>query len=256
MAQRIALGLDYTWRNTLALPFLVACAQTTVTPYGQSSPVASVIPSAAPAVKPQRVLMCDFAVSPHDVTPDSAIGVRLLERVLKEVSLTQEQIKIGREVADALSEALVKDISDLGIPAERAFDFSQPTDADLTVKGQFITIDEGNSLRRIGIGLGAGGTEVKVLVQVYDVTSSRRTRLEEFETTAKSSRKPGIAETMPVGAAIMGVTGIATSGGMAGLTSSRQTVEADARRAAKTIAKRIAELFARQGWISSDQTNY
>ncbi|NIO07559.1 MAG: DUF4410 domain-containing protein [Deltaproteobacteria bacterium] len=253
------LGLREVYRRfalfniAVLFAFLSACAQTAISPISQSSSVSAQNTALATADKPDRVLVYDFVATPRDVKPDSALGVMFLRRFVQQVSPTEEEVKIGREVANAMSAALVTYISNLGIPAERAYDFTLPTRGDFSVEGQFITIDEGNRLRRIGIGLGAGASEVKMLVQLYDITRRGRLRLEEFEATAKSGRKPGIAETMPAGAAVRGAAGIATAGGIAALTSSRESVEADARHAAKTIAKKIAALFATYGWISNDQ---
>jgi hypothetical protein len=159
--------------------------------------------SAVPLAQPDRILVYDFAVSADDVSLDRAVGAQLLQH-LKGTSQTEEQLKIGRAMAQTLSAELVAAIQKLGLPAERAGNTPLLTDNTLAIEGQFVSIDEGNRLRRMVIGLGAGATEVKTQVQVYAVTPTNRTLLQEFETTAQSSRKPGMAETMGVGAAVRG----------------------------------------------------
>jgi hypothetical protein len=123
------------------------------------------------------------------------------------------------------------------------------TDAVL-IKGQLISIDEGNRTERVVVGLGAGRSDVRADVQVYEVTAAGRQLVDTVEVNAKSGLTPGMAETMGVG----GLTGhllvaTAVSGGLHVVSESiGADVVADADRAAKGIAKQLARLFAEQGW--------
>jgi hypothetical protein len=113
-----------------------------------------------------------------------------------------------------------------------------------------MSINEGNPTQRMLIGLGAGSSEVRTLVQVYSATSEGRRLVEDFYTTVKSSRKPGMAETMGAGAAAGRVAESAAVGvGVTALTAHSQTVEGDAEAAAKAIAKQLSKFFFDQGWI-------
>src|ERR671923_22350 len=80
--------------------------------------------------------------------------------------------------------------------------------------------------------------------------------VQEFETSAESSKTPGIAATMGAGAAARGAAALATAaaagGGIHAATESRQTAEADARRTADVVVKRLAQFFAAQGWIAPE----
>ncbi len=199
--------------------------------------------------RPDRVLVYDFALKPDDVSLDGAIGKKLVH-LMEGGSKTEEELKVGQAVANVLSENLVKEIRDLGLPVERAAGASPLSGNTLLVKGQFLSIDQGNRLRRLVIGLGVGGTEVKTLVQVYEATAAGQRLVEEFDTTAKSSRKPGMAETVGVGAAAgVAAESAAVSGGLGVATAHRQGVEADAQRTAKEVARKLAHFFASQGWI-------
>ncbi len=199
--------------------------------------------------KPDRVLVYDFALKPDDVSLDGAIGKRLVH-LLDGESKTEEELKVGKAVANALSEKLVMEIRDLGLPTERATGASPLSGNTLLIKGQFLSIDQGNRLRRLVIGLGVGGTEVKTLVQVYEATAVGQRLVEEFDTTAKSSRKPGMAGPMGVGAAAgRAAASAALSGGLGVATAHRQSVEADAQRTAREVARRLAHFFAGQGWL-------
>ena len=68
--------------------------------------------------KPDRVLVYDFALKPDDVSLDGAIGKKLVH-LMEGGSKTKEEVEVGRAVANVLSENLVKEIRDLGLPVER-----------------------------------------------------------------------------------------------------------------------------------------
>jgi hypothetical protein len=119
------------------------------------------------------------------------------------------------------------------------------------IKGAFLSIDEGNRTERIVIGLGAGRSDVRATVSVLDVMPQAPLLLEQFEVDAKSGLKPGMAETLGVGAAAGHIVGSAViSAGAAAVSETLGAdVEADARRAAKGIADQLKLFFASKGWI-------
>src|SRR5262245_55349590 len=168
--------------------------------------------------RPSAVVVFDFTVSPSEVVLDSGVVDKL--------------------------------IADAGMPVMRppATPSSGPF---VTVEGQFVEIKEGNATRRLLIGLGVGASEVRTLVQGYQQTPDGRQLVDDFYATAKSSRKPGMAEAMGVGA-VAGTLATATalSGAVGGATTRSQTAQADGEAAAKTISKQIPKLFADHGWIA------
>ena len=120
------------------------------------------------------------------------------------------------------------------------------------IKGQLVSIDEGNRTERVIIGLGAGRSDVRAHAQVYEVTPSGRQLIDTIEVDAKSGLAPGMAESMGVG----GLTGhllVATlvGGGLHVADEALGTnVVADADRASKGIAKQLSALFGKEGWTS------
>jgi len=139
----------------------------------------------------------------------------------------------------------------MGVPAERAAGTPPNYGNIIEIEGQFLSIDEGNWAERVVIGLGAGRTDVKTLVQVYDARGGRRVLVNEFEADAKSGYKPGMAESMGAGAAAGNLgAAAAISGGLAvGSEAFAATVEDDAKRMAKKVAKQLGDFFVSQGWI-------
>lgn len=200
--------------------------------------------------RPPEVLVYDFVASPDDVRLGSGLAVHVI-RALEQESPTEAEVAVGRKVSAALSEKLVERIGALGIPARRAASSENGTTDDLIVRGHFLSIDQGNRRRRILIGLGAGASDVKTSVQVYQRVPSGRRIVDQFEVDSHSGRKPGAAETMGIGAAA-GAAGIAAGVGAAGSVASEAfgaNVEADAARAADRIAEVLERFFRQQGWI-------
>jgi hypothetical protein len=185
--------------------------------------------------KPERILVYDFAVSPEDAKP------------------TEEEAKVGRNVADILAAELVKAIGELGIPAERARHGSRVPNGMLAIEGQFVHIDEGSRALRMLIGFGAGASEIRTLVDVYMGGPRGKTLVEEFKTKAESSKKPGFGVGMGAGAVVGAISaaGAAAGGAAGGVFESKASIEADARRTAKEVARHLAVLFARQDWIAA-----
>ena len=68
------------------------------------------------------------------------------------------------------------------------------------VKGQFVSIDQGNRTERVAVGLGAGRSDVQANVQVYELTPQGLQEVDTLRGDAKSGYKPGMAEMMGVGA--------------------------------------------------------
>jgi hypothetical protein len=113
-----------------------------------------------------------------------------------------------------------------------------------------VSIDEGNEAERVAIGFGAGRSDVRAQVQVFELTPSSNRLIDTIEVDAKSGLTPGMAETMGMGA-LTGHLLVSTlvSGGVQVATETMSdTVVADADRASKGIAKQLSSLFAKEGW--------
>jgi hypothetical protein len=119
-----------------------------------------------------------------------------------------------------------------------------------TIEGQFVTVDEGNAAARMIIGFGAGGTEIKTLVQAYVVEPQGKRLLAEATVDSESSSAPGLAATLPVGAAVSGIATAAAIQTGVGMVCELNT---DVREGAEDTAKAIVELMEprmeQMGWI-------
>lgn len=200
--------------------------------------------------RPQLIVVHDFAVSPSAVALDTAIGSRILDAV-RSTPESEQQLKIGESVAKIVTEDLVKEIGKLGIPAVAAANAAPVAGPSLSIEGQFVTVDQGNRMRRAVVGFGAGASEVRTLVQVFETTNEGRRLVEDFYTTVKSSRKPGFGPMAGAGAAMgTAATSAAVAGGVGIATAHSQTVEGDAKNTATEIVKVLKKFFAEQGWVA------
>jgi hypothetical protein len=240
-------GIEFALLTFIGMAIAAGCAPANVQ---QQSTTLAQLP------RPDAILVYDFAVSPDEVTLDKGLSAELMQKYEqhKGASRTAEEIKVGHKVADAVANELVKKIRSYGLWADRSFGYPSGTGKVLMVKGQFLSIDEGNRTERVAIGLGAGRTSVQANVQVYELTPQGMQQVDTLRGEAKSGYKPGMAEMMGVGA-VAGhlLMSTAVSGAIAGATEmTTATVEADGKRLADKIAADLGNFFVNQGWIPPD----
>ena len=230
----------------LALLLIAGCGPTSVERTGGSYAVVA---------RPDRILVYDFAVTPDEVKLDGGISARAKQFFEEHqgTSLSAQEIKIGHAVTNAVSIELVKEINGYGLVAERALGWPPPSGKVLQVKGQLVSIDEGNRTERVLIGLGAGRTSVRANVEVYDLTPEGRKLVDSMVADAKSGYKPGMALMMGVGgiAGSLVTSAVVSSVTAAGSEYSWATVDADGKRLAKEVAKNLRQYFVTQGWIAA-----
>jgi len=201
--------------------------------------------------RPEQVFVYNLAVSPEEVELTSGLAADLVE-LTKKAPRTDQEKAIGHAVADLLAKKLVADIKATGFATFRAAGPPPATSSTLTIKGGFISIDEGNSTEREVIGLGLGRTKVKAMIQVYDCRGGQPPLLvRSFGVDAAGGRKPGMAESMGAGA-LTGHLAAAAAVGVGGAVVSEEwtgTVDADVTRMSKAITKKLQDYFAGQGWM-------
>jgi len=219
--------------SLLAL-FLVGCA-------GASTQVGPQYSKAKSLPRPPVVLVYQFAVDADDVVVDT-FGINRAS--------TLERVKKGRVFARGLAFRLFKKVKELGIPTRLATpDAKVPLNA-LVVKGQFLTIDEGSRAKRMIIGFGAGAEEVRVMVQVYQMTETGLRRISEAEGEAHGRKTPGIAG--PAAVAVGGgmVVGAVVAGGM-NLKSEAidGSMDTTLNNLVEEFVENAARFYKRQGWL-------
>jgi hypothetical protein len=206
--------------------------------------------------KPDLILVYDFAVTPDEVFLDKGISAEVMQEYAQHKGETRsaQEIKVGHKVADAVSRELVKNILAMHLWAQRGFAPPHGKRRIMVVKGQILSIDEGNRTERVVIGLGAGRTDVRVNVQLYEVTHEGLKEIEALRGNAKSSDTPAMAELMGVGAIAGRIVGLSAISGTVSAASELTvaTVESDGKRLADQIAADLGRYFVEQGWIPPD----
>jgi len=206
-----------------------------------------------PLPKPEKALVYDFEVPPEVVSVDTSPAARVhRRRAAAEAAGSPEAL--ARQVQAAFSKALVRELQQASVPAEAAAGADTPPPHSLLVKGDFTAIDQGNKTKRILIGFGKGASDVQAHVTVSLASEQEPVALLEFNVKSQSGKKPGAAATVGAGAATMGTVSAPSAAagvGAGGVLDTAATVEADASRMAKRVAKQIAQLMTSQPWASA-----
>jgi len=195
--------------------------------------------------RPPVVLVYQFAVDADDVVVDT-FG---LDVGNKQAS-TLERAKRGKAFARRLAFKLVKKVAELGIATRVATPKTTVPMNALVVKGQFLTIDEGSKVKRMMIGFGAGAEEVRVRVQVYQMTETGLNRISEAEGEAHGRKTPGVVGPAGIAAGTGMVVGVIVSGGM-NIKSEvfDGSMETTLNNLVEQFVENAARFYKRQGWL-------
>ena len=233
-----------SWAILLALA-LAACST------GHVHPTQAV--STGPLPPPTEVAVFDFAITPDQVKLERGVGAALMQSGSAQ-SPAERQSQVAQATQAALAETLTTKLQTYGLRAVRELPGSVPPPGTLEVRGQILSVDQGNGTRRTVVGLGAGRSSIAADAQLLYVTNPAQPQfLQAFKGTADSGRMPGAAETMGAGAAAQHLaTSAAMTAGTHAMNESRRTSdEANADKLATALARQIAAYAAQQGWISA-----
>ncbi len=195
-------------------------------------------------VRPSTILVYDFEVSGKGVVVDES-GPEFVTGPGE----PDERYEFGQKVAGALSEAIVAALREQELVAEVASPGMQPPMNALVLKGQFVTVDEGDQMARVIIGFGAGSTEIYARAQVYQQTASGLRPISEGDISAEGNSMPGMLVPVAGGAAAgSALTSAAISGGMATLREIGGPLAADLENIAEELADRTVAFYERRGW--------
>ena len=152
------------------------------------------VPFSAPA---PIVYVADFDLDVSNVTPDSGPGQRLrrLRGLLPDGPTPMGQDKNpqdhAKHIVNEMADALTEDLKSGGVDARRIAP-DQPLPAEgWQVRGVFLSVDEGNRLRRAMVGLGAGQNDIQVAVSCDRLGGANLPPLYQAVEQAASSDKPG-----------------------------------------------------------------
>jgi hypothetical protein len=223
---------------------LIGCAGASVTQQSQSAPAAS--------TRPSQIVVYPFAVNANEVTLNQSI----LQRAYRNFSgedQSAEQTKLAHDTAQKICDSVSASLVKKGYSAS-----CQPrgaaiaADNAMVIDGQFTDINEGNRLRRLVIGFGAGASKLDTSVQVFQRADGASNQLLDFTTHADSGHMPGAAVMAPAGAAAgAGAAAVAgTNVAMGGAKTYTSATGYLADKTADQIVDSVTKYYAQQGWSS------
>lgn len=165
-----------------------------------------------------------------------------------------QQLQLAHQTAQNICVQVAANLTQKGITATCLQRGVAPTgDNVLVLDGQFTDISEGNRLRRMVIGLGAGASKVDTVVQVIQKTPQGSSELLDFATSADSGYMPGAGITGPAGAAAGGAVAAASIGVNIAAAGVKNVTSATGYLVNKTsdqIVQQMVNYYNRQGWSS------
>ncbi len=198
--------------------------------------------------RPDQILVYDFVATPTDVPAESAVAQHAS---VQQTPQTAEQIETGRRVGAEIATHLVQEIRSMGLPAERASSPTKPRINDILIRGYLLSVQEGSAVERMAIGFGAGGSDLSVAVEGYQMTAQGPRKLGSAKVQAGGARGPGAAVPLGVAIATGNPIGLIVSSGIKvyGEASGRSKIEGRADQTAKQIGEQLKTRFQQQGWI-------
>jgi hypothetical protein len=156
--------------------------------------VASCAADSAP-LQPPIVYVADFDLDVANVKPDSGPGSRLRRfgSALPSGPLrsSKDPQTHAKEIVAEMAENLTDDLSKAGIDARRMPPGAALPATGWQVRGVFLSVDDGNRLRRAMVGFGAGQTDFQVAVSLDDLSTPTLPPLYESIEQGSSKDKPG-----------------------------------------------------------------
>ncbi len=197
--------------------------------------------------RPNTIWVYRFAATPSDMPANASIAGQFDPSIPQTASQTATGRRLGSEIATQL----VGSIMGMGLPARLAFSPSQPQINDLVIRGYLLSVNQGDAATRVGIGLGAGASELKTMVEVYQMTPQGLRKLGSGVADSTGGKTPGGAVGLATLLATGNPVGLIVGGGMKVYQEEdgSSTVQGRAQQTAQEIASRLQTRFQQQGWI-------
>jgi len=234
----------------ICLAALVGCAGASVSQETQSAPVTN-----AP---PTQIVVYPFATNPNEVSLNSSP----LQRAYRNISgadTSAEEAKLADDTAQNVCLEVVTALSQKGYNALCQKRGIPPGSGNImVVDGEFTNISEGNRLRRMVIGFGAGASVLDSNVYVSQLApAGGQQQVLSFNTHADSGKMPGVAITGPAGAAAGGAAAAATVGANVAASGAKTYTSSTGYLGDKTatqIVDALMKYFQAQGWPTAGAT--
>ncbi len=223
-----------------ALLLLAGCASTEVTNRQTYS--------GEKLARPDRIIVYDFAATPDEVPAESTLAAAPPDATTPQ---TPKEIEEGRKLGAEVARQLVIDLQNMGLPAVQAEGQPPPRVGDIVIKGSFVTVQEGSTGKRVLLGFGSGASDLKTVVEGYQMTAQGLRKLGGGDVNSGGNKTPGMVVPLAVMAATANPLGLIVVGGMKayGEMSGSSTIEGRAKATADEIAAQLKTAAQKQGWI-------
>ncbi len=198
--------------------------------------------------RPGRIWVYDFAATAAAVPADSILARQF---TVESVPQTPKQIALGRRLGAEMATDLVRKIRKMGLPARRATGGETININDLVIRGYLVSVKEGSAPERIVIGFGVGRSELRTIVEGFQMTPQGLRELTFDTVQAGGGKTPGAGASTAGLLATGNPAGLIVSSGMKvlGEATGQSTLKGRARATAKEISTEIKKLFQQEGWI-------
>jgi hypothetical protein len=223
----------------LALVVVAGCASTEVTERQRYQ--------GAKLARPDRIIVHDFTANPADVRPESAFAGKMAGAPTP----PPQQLELGRKLGAEVAKDLVADLQGMGLPAVQAAGQPAPRVNDIVLRGYFVSVDEGSAGKRVLVGFGSGGAELRTAVEAYQMTAQGLRPLGRGEIRSGGGEMPGMVVPLAVVAATANPIGLVVGGAAkaTGEATGSETIQGAAKRTADEIAAQLRTAAEEQGWI-------
>ena len=190
---------------------------------------------------PQSIYVYDFAVAPKDVSANSAAAADLAGGI-DDPQTSAKREALEQKIVDTLSTKLVAQLQKAGLPAVR-WAGTPPKNKDAYIlEGQFVTSDDANAQKVIGLTL--NGTELKVLAQLYHLDDGQK---QVFSKVSVGSH--GLAGKLPATKLSASKAAVSVSTAVGAVQDVTSKVKKGADDTAATIVDLMKPKMQEQGWF-------
>ncbi|MBC8725134.1 DUF4410 domain-containing protein [Paraburkholderia sp. UCT31] len=174
----------------------MVCLATYVCASAQGCLAADSSAALAAPVAPPVVYVSDFDLDAANIAPDSGPGHRargILGNLVPEGPLRQQQDPQARarDMVALMAQSLTDDLKKAGVDARRVTPGEPLPHDGWQVRGVFLSVDEGNRLRRAMVGMGAGQSQFQVAVSCDNLATPELPPLYETVEEGASRDMPG-----------------------------------------------------------------
>jgi Domain of unknown function (DUF4410) len=146
---------------------------------------------------PPVVYVSDFELDAANVKPDSGPGqrIRRLRGLLPSspgpMGNDRSPQDHAKDIVNEMADALTVDLNKGGVDARRIAPGQPLPPAGWQIRGVFMSVDDGNRLRRAMVGFGAGQNDIQVAVSCDSLATADLPPLYQVVEEADSKDKPG-----------------------------------------------------------------